>query len=279
MRLPDFAISPQAVALDLDGTLLDSCTRLPERNQAAVRACVKRGIPVIIATSRPLRILNRILPVDLAETCSTVIMNGAISVGKGPLSGFFKEPLSDSLAEAVIVAAREFDKHIRITIEIDGRDFGVNWQADPDTLWKNNSATPDMLLTIEDALLRQPCKIALSSREKDILTLIDILKRDFDSSLSVIPSLLNNPLLNITAASVSKPSALRKLLAPLGISLDGVLAVGDDIPDLEMLRECGLPVAMANAFAEVKAVCAYETAGNDEYGVALVLEKMLAVGG
>jgi hypothetical protein len=42
-----------------------------------------------------------------------------------------------------------------------------------------------------------------------------------------------------------------------------------------MLQACGIPVAMANAFPEIKAVCAYETASNDEDGVAVVLEKML----
>jgi hydroxymethylpyrimidine pyrophosphatase-like HAD family hydrolase len=55
-----------------------------------------------------------------------------------------------------------------------------------------------------------------------------------------------------------------------------VIAFGDDLPDLEMLQACGIPVAMANAYPEIKAACAYQTAGNDEDGVALVLEKMLA---
>jgi len=54
-----------------------------------------------------------------------------------------------------------------------------------------------------------------------------------------------------------------------------VIVFGDDLPDLDMLRACGIPVAMANAYPEIKAVCAYETAGNDEDGVAVVLEKML----
>jgi hypothetical protein len=76
---------------------------------------------------------------------------------------------------------------------------------------------------------------------------------------------------------VSKPNAIRKLLDPQGISLNDVLAFGDDFPDLDMLRECGISVAMANALPQIKAVCKYHTASNDEDGVALVLEKMLGV--
>ena len=45
---------------------------------------------------------------------------------------------------------------------------------------------------------------------------------------------------------------------------------------MDKLKECGISVAMANAFPEVKAVCKYETASNDEDGVAQVLEKLLS---
>ena len=55
-----------------------------------------------------------------------------------------------------------------------------------------------------------------------------------------------------------------------------MIAFGDDLPDLEMLQACGTSVAMANAIPEVKASCSYHTASNDEDGVALVIEQMLA---
>jgi len=54
-----------------------------------------------------------------------------------------------------------------------------------------------------------------------------------------------------------------------------VIAFGDDIPDVGMLKECGISVAVANALPEVKSVCTHYTASNDEDGVALVLEEML----
>jgi len=74
----------------------------------------------------------------------------------------------------------------------------------------------------------------------------------------------------------SKTAALRKLLSSQTIPLNNVIAFGDDLPDMEMLQACGIPVAMANSFPEVKAACLYQTASNDEDGVAMVLEKMLA---
>ena len=78
MNLPGFEKPPAAIAIDLDGTLLNSRTQLSERNHAAINKCLERGIPVIIATSRPARIFNRIFPPDLAVGCSMAVMNGAI---------------------------------------------------------------------------------------------------------------------------------------------------------------------------------------------------------
>jgi len=202
-------------------------------------------------------------------------MNRAIVNGNPPLSGYFKETLPDKVAQSIVSLASKFDLRIRITLELDGYEFGANWTADKATLWKRNSATPDMVLSIEEALLQQPCKIALGGLGTDILKLMDKLTHSFGNTISAIPALLGNPILNITTLQASKPSALRKLLTPKGISLEEVIAFGDDIPDVEMLKECGISIAVANALPEVKSVCSYQTASNDEDGVAVVLEQLI----
>lgn len=276
MNLPSFDQIPSAVAVDLDGTLLNSQTQLSARSHEVLEQCLAQDIPIIIATSRPARIFNRIFPQDLAAHCSLVIMNGAIAKGNPPLSGYFKEMLPEEITRSIIDIASKFHPDIRITLEIEGYEFGANWIADPATLWQRNSATPDMVLSIDEAVLRRPCKIALGGLGTDILKSMDELKHSCGNTISVIPALLGNPILNVTTPQASKPVALRKLLTPTGISLEQVIAFGDDIPDVEMLKECGISVAVGNAFPEVKSICTYHTASNDEDGVALVLEKMLA---
>lgn len=277
MNLPDFIQPPKAIAIDLDGTLLNSKTELSERSRSALEQCLTQDIPVIIATSRPARIFNRIFPQDLASGCSQVIMNGAIAKGNPPLSGYFREMLPDDTARGIIALSSEFHPDIRITVELDGYEFGANWIAEPATLWQRNSATPDMVLTIEESLSRQPSKIALGGIGTDILKLTQKLLSNFGNTISVVPALLGNPLLNVTTSQASKPHVLRKLLNPRRISLIDVVAFGDDMPDLDMLQECGLSVAMGNAFPEVKTACDYQTASNDDDGVAIILEKMLEI--
>jgi Cof subfamily protein (haloacid dehalogenase superfamily) len=275
MNLPGFEKPPGAIAIDLDGTLLNSRTQLSERNRVAINKCLERGIPVIIATSRPARIFNRIFPPDLAAGCSLAVMNGAIVKGNPPLSGYFKEALSVEITRSIIDLASEFDPAIGITLELDGYEFGANWIDDLSTLWERNSASPDMLLSVEEAILRQPCKIALGGPGTDIFKLAERLIHHFGNHISVVPSLFDIPLLNITNPQASKPSALRKLLTPRGISLERVIGFGDDIPDVDMLKECGIAIAVANAVPEVKAIADYHTASNDDDGVAIVLEQML----
>ena len=276
MNLPSFEILPRAIAIDLDGTLLDSQTRLSEKNRRALERCIERGIPIIIATSRPARIFNRIFPADLAQKCSYVLMNGAAAFGVRPLSGHYRVSLPEDTARSIVNWALSITPRIRITLEIDGYEFATNWDWNPATLWQRNSATPDMVLSLEEGLKRQPCKVALGGPDADLPSLAAQLQQKFGGQLSVVWALMTNPLLNVTSPEATKSNALLKLLTPHGISLSDVLAFGDDLPDLDMLQACGIPVAMANAFPEVKAICPYETASNDEDGVALVLEKMLA---
>ena len=82
--------------------------------------------------------------------------------------------------------------------------------------------------------------------------------------------------INIVSTKTSKPSALQRLLDSQQISLGDIVAFGDDIPDVGMLEACGVSIAVANAVPEVKAVANYQTASNDDDGIAIVLEQMLA---
>ena len=83
-------------------------------------------------------------------------------------------------------------------------------------------------------------------------------------------------LVQVIPYGASKAAALHWLLERWGLSLDEVIAFGDDVNDVEMVAEAGLGVAMANAVPEVKAVADRITTTNDEDGVAAVLEEFLA---
>ena len=274
LNLPVFDRCPGAVAIDLDRTLFDSRTRLSPRSRQAIEMCIDQGIPVIIATSRPARAVRRFLGEELSDSCSLVLQNGAIAVASPPLSGNIKEPITAGLAGEIIDYILSLEPEMRITVEVDGYWFGTNLARDPEELWEYNSATPDMQLPLETALEDELSKIAASGLDRSILHVARALSGRYNDHVSVIPA-DDDTFLNITSVDASKPASMRKLLASRNISLDSVIAFGDDIPDIGMLAACGIAVAVDNAIPEVKAVADYCTASNDDDGVAIVLEKML----
>ena len=275
MNLPEFKKAPDAVAIDLDGTLLDGNSAISGRNREAIKSCIGCDVPVIIATSRSARSSRHILGSELWDTCSLVLLNGAVVSGNAPLTGSYREILPDETARGIVACALEFESGTKITVEVDGYKFGVNWEVDYSTLRQMGTPAPDMVLSIEESLGLGPSKIALGGIGKRMFDIAGQLKNLYKDSISIVHSSYGAQMLMITTAQATKPNALKNLLGSINLSLENVVAIGDDVPDIKMLRECGIPVAMANAIPEVKEICAYNTAGNDDDGVAIVLEKLV----
>ena len=133
-----------------------------------------------------------------------------------------------------------------ITVQLEGYEFGTNRPRDPESLWKINSATPDMQLPLEDALAGMPTKIAAGGISRDISHVAKALSDNFRDDISVVPA-NEKTFLNITGINASKPDTLRRLLDSRNIPLDDVVAFGDDIPDIRLMKACGIAIAVANA--------------------------------
>jgi hypothetical protein len=96
---------------------------------------------------------------------------------------------------------------------------------------------------------------------------------------SVAPGIVataSNPrMFEFNAEGADKGSALARLAAHLGFGMDRVMAFGDGLNDLTMVRDAGIGVAMANAVPEVLAAAKVTTLSNDEDGVAATIEGFL----
>ena len=204
MNLPDLDRLPDAVALDLDGTLFNGNEEISPRNRAALERCIEAGIPVILATSRPARSFHRSFPADLSDRCSQILTNGSVVIGKPPLSGVIKESIPEIIVQTIVEITFRSYPDAWLLVEIEGYEFGANWTEYPETLWKRNSATPEMLLTIEEAIAKQPSKIVIGGIGNEIFPLMDILKADMYDAVSIVPALTWHPILNITRSGVTK---------------------------------------------------------------------------
>jgi Cof subfamily protein (haloacid dehalogenase superfamily) len=276
MNLPCLASLPKAIAIDLDGTLLDSRSEISARNRKAIEHCLSKRVPVILATARTERSIIKLVGRDLSSNCSLITLNGAIVKGAQPLAGYFKENIDPEIVREITNIVLKTEPDVRITIEIDGFLFGCNIQSGPNELWEINAATPDMVCTIEEAIDKIPSKIAVNGLGRNLSVLAKQISEIFGNSVNVIQS-DNMKFLNIPSIKASKTIGLKRLLDSQRISLEELVAFGDDFPDMDMLTSSGISIAMANAIPEIMAVAKYQTASNDEDGVAIALEKIFNI--
>jgi Cof subfamily protein (haloacid dehalogenase superfamily) len=276
MNLPDFSSSsPKAIAMDLDETTLNSNARIDDRTRTALHSVHAIGIPMVIATSRPERVLPTLVGEDILEITSIVQMNGTIAQGKAGLTGFMKREMSLEDARICWRLANEHAPWARMTLEIDGDRFAVNHDDDINELWAFNMATPTMVVSFEEALRLEPVKISINGMNQNLETIADMLENELSTETGVIRA-ARLQFLNVVPTKASKSGAVADLLKSASIPLADVLSFGDDYVDIDLTRDCGWSVAVANAIPEIKSLAKYETASNDDHGVAIVLENLVA---
>ena len=320
----------QLVALDLDGTLLDSRGRLPRANLEALERAVDAGIDLVLATGRRYDYARPVFE-QIPLPLTLILSNGAIT--KTP-SGetLLRHLLPRAVAQSVLAAVPEhretaallFDRprEAQIVYERvdwdhprDGAFFAANrpfiaTQApleealteDPlqvmftggcaamrrlferlQTLGQSGRAAPAAAHAPGEApgaaghhgarapvTARTDRPLAVVARGETPLTheqysvgLTEYLHRDFS-------------LVDIIQAGCSKGTALRELAASRGIGRDAVMAMGDNLNDLQMLEFAGRPVVMGNGLPDLKAFGWRVAATNDEAGVARAIDEILA---
>jgi hydroxymethylpyrimidine pyrophosphatase-like HAD family hydrolase len=98
--------------------------------------------------------------------------------------------------------------------------------------------------------------------------------RDVESLLpdDLYAILGDGKILMVMSKAAGKQMAVHEVAEHFGIALTNVIAFGDDHNDVDMLRECGIGVAVSNAITEAKAVADYICDSNENDGVARWLE-------
>lgn len=276
MNLPDFSVeTPRAIALDLDETTLNSEARLAERTRAALHAVHQAGLPMIIATSRPERILPKLVGDDILAITSLVQMNGTLSSGRAGLTGSMKHSMNLGDAQLYWDLTNAEAPWARMTMEIDGVLFAVNHDDYINELWAFDPGTPTIVVSQAEAVRLGPAKVSINGVGRSLEALAGMLENRM-SSEAIVFRTASEQFLNVVPARASKSGAVAELLGTANISLDDVLSFSDDYVDIDLIRDCGWSVAVENAIPEIKALAKYATTSNDDHGVAIVLEDLVA---
>ena len=268
------------IALDIDGTLLDGASALPEANRRAVEAAVAQGIEVALVTGRR---FDFALPIAQQMDCPlTMIVNNGALVKSTDGTTHLRKLLDRETAHAVLLRTPEFREGAAVVFDRLRANQVVyeriNWD-DPlrRPYFLRNREFISQISPLEDSLTEDPIQVMFTGRIEAM--------RQAEKSLHCAPERANFALavtyyeerdfgmVDVIRPNCSKGATLAEWTAQRGFSREDVMAIGDNFNDREMLEFAGLPVVMGNGVPELKVLGWRETLSNDDGGVAAAITE------
>ena len=277
---------PQAdfrlIALDMDGTLLDSGQRITPRAQAAVQEILERGKHAVFATGRCRAQLTEYLECFPAMRY-LICENGACVCDLKTGEDLFRRPVAPQEVLRILEAAE--GEEVLCTLFIGNRSFmdrksfsfmkEFGLESYRSVFERSAVWVEDLFSFYRDRPLEAE-KVNLFFRKGDgqgRQTGSRVAGRLRGLPLSVAASVSGN--LEITAQGVNKGSALELLCSFLKLPLSETAAVGDGANDVQLLRTAGLGIAMENAAPALRAVADAVVPDCDHEGAAIAMERCL----
>ena len=258
------------VASDLDGTLLRSDGTVDDRSRRALAAARDGGALLVICTARPTRWLGPVAQA-IGHRGLAVCANGGVVLDLRTESVLDTAALEPAVLREVVDRLQHALPGGSWAVETaDG--FGHEPSYEP--RWPVPEGT---VVGAVETLIEQPViKLLLRHRQLQADGLLERAGAVVGGLVELSHSNSADALLEIAARGVSKATALAQLCEERGIDREAVVAFGDMPNDLAMLAWAGYAVAVANAHPDVLAAADEVTAGNDDAGVAQVLERLFA---
>lgn len=278
------------LALDLDGTLLNSRGEIPDKNREAIRAAEHAGVLVTIATGRRFRDA-RPVGLDLGLNAPLITHNGALLKYADTLRTVHADLITTDTCLEIIRVGKSY-----------GGDAFVS--ADPltsgkllyDRVSEQNEPLRRYLawaVTLHgddahDAVLHVPrledevgkheiIHVSFSGSCASMFEMEQYLANELGTSVTILTTVYRQrdfTLIDILPPNASKGSGLAKLSEIFGIDRDETMAMGDNFNDIEMLEFAGTSVVMGNADPRlIEREEFYNTVSNDECGVAAAIDE------
>ena len=274
------------LAVDIDGTLLNSEFRISQTDIDALRHAFTSGVEVILVTGRRHAFAlptASLLGLDLWLISS----NGAVTrSSKG--ESFHRDLLPVETCRELCSTMRNFRGNMVVTFDKETKGALVLERMDELTQsiqrWlEKNMEYIDFVIPLEDALITDPVQAMFCGpidRMRQALARLET--SQLGSKVTVLRTeytLRDLTIVDVLNRGCSKGHAVERWARHRGIPREQVMAIGDNYNDVEMLAFAGVPFIMGNACAELKAQGWPVTLTSDESGVAAAIEKVLGACG
>ena len=256
------------VAIDLDGTLVNSDLQISDEDIESIKKCLQKGIIVTIVTGRCMRSVRKIT--DMLDLKGLHLASSGSAVIDAKLKVYKILKVPGKSVKHVVEKSREWDKAIMIHT-IDGF---LKYEKYLPNL-KHIAENKDLFKEVEDIL---DTDILANSLQMTVLIDED---DEFNQYLKKITGeevkiRRGGPyFLNILNKKAGKLFGMKEILKITGINKENLMVIGDTELDLGIIKYAGVGVAMGNASHSVKNSADYITSDNDNSGVAMAINRYI----
>ncbi|WHH60721.1 Cof-type HAD-IIB family hydrolase [Petroclostridium sp. X23] len=267
------------VAIDLDGTLLNTEKEISQKNIDIIARVMKKGIKVVICSGR-IFMGARIYSKIIGTQEPIIACNGATIRSVKTGENIHEELMDVQDCKEVVRILREnniyFHAYIGDSMVAERLEFStlryskINERFDEEDR-VDIKIVDDVWESIQK--IGEPVtKFVIMCDDVEYLESVRTLFGDM-KTIEIASSDKNN--FEIMKNGVSKGKALKILAEHFGYAMDQVMAIGDNENDISMMKAAGFAVAMENGWDEVKSLADFVTLNHDQDGVAYALEKFL----
>lgn len=260
----------KSIAVDLDGTLLNSKKKISEKNKDILKKYYNKGVRTFIVTGRAYSATEEIVK-DLDMPLIAICYNGAKAIDMTNGEVLFEKALHEDIVKELIKISREYKVHLNLyQDEVWYVENKNNWETD--YYAKNIGMVP-----VErdfDTFSNYFMTKALFIEENIELKKIEkIINERLGNEVHLTFS--QEKYLEVLNKDVNKGKSLEEILVKENLSLDTCIAFGDGENDKEMLEAVEYGVAMKNAMDSLKKDVRFVTDTNENDGVGIFLEMLL----
>jgi Cof subfamily protein (haloacid dehalogenase superfamily) len=266
------------IALDIDGTLLDSRSKLPDANRKAIVDAAARGIEIALVSGRR---YDFAMPVARQIPCPiTMIVNNGALVKSSDGTTEMIHLLPVEVARRTLESTPQFRSLASVCFDRPHANQlifeHIDWE-DPlrGHYFARNREFIAEMSPITDCLTEDPIQVMYTGGVSEAREVQEHLRNlPFADEYTLAVTLYADRdfgLIDVISPGCTKGSTLAEYVRRRGWSPQNVMAIGDNLNDVEMLEYAGIPVVMGNCVPELKSAGWRETLTNDEGGVAAAI--------
>lgn len=283
------------VAIDIDGTLLDTYGQIPNENKEIIKKVIEKGVEVVLTSGRgPASVKN--LAEEVGANHYAICGNGAVIYDFDKKKAIYENYLDKKKVLQLIKICEENSIYYCLYTE----DSIITKSLNYNTLYYHheNNRKPDSKKT-KINIIKDIYQYVLERKEEDYskLMICDNNTIIFKSITNKLKQVKNIDVLDVahmsrkmikngteeyaleyyytevTSQNVDKWSAIEYLISKIGVKPEEVMTLGDNVNDETMLKNAGLGIAMANSAPYIQEIAKEVTLSNNEAGVAKAIKK------